>query len=529
MFADTGISDELFEKIVAFIDREAGRDAPLTADDEAMVRNLLLNDADIRQLAEGLRTTNADLDGLLDDVGAVEVPAGLVSLIRGHASNDVLIAGQAVKTTADDEREAAIVDFRQPLATGFGYGGLAAAACLALFASLGALLHVYTTYQDDRLRFETTLAEASKTAETSQRDMADASAELERLTALAEQSIDESDLAKRQLTSNSDVIQRLETEQAALQNRYDQLAGENERLSNLADTRSSELAALDQEHGQVMADLSSIRGTLEAERNEISRVRSLLRTQASDLTDELASKQQRLAELSEDLENTLKRSATNDTVLADMRAEQRILQGRIASLQTDQRSLGAERDEAMQRAVAAEQQMNTLQANLAVAENLGQASLRAIASLETDLAASKNWLGQISQYHRVYASTARRHLVEVGADEQEHIEQWLGKMLKRPVPVPDLSAYGVTFQGARLLGINERPVAQLVYLDADNQPLALCIIPNTKDVKDPTLSADQDLNLVDWRDGQHGYAVVGWSDPELLNTLTQAIRPIYDL
>lgn len=35
MFADSGLADELAEKIVAFVDREAGRDAPLTAADEA--------------------------------------------------------------------------------------------------------------------------------------------------------------------------------------------------------------------------------------------------------------------------------------------------------------------------------------------------------------------------------------------------------------------------------------------------------------------------------------------------------------
>ena len=33
MRADMDISDDLFEKIVAFVDREAGRDAPLTDND----------------------------------------------------------------------------------------------------------------------------------------------------------------------------------------------------------------------------------------------------------------------------------------------------------------------------------------------------------------------------------------------------------------------------------------------------------------------------------------------------------------
>ena len=44
MRADNGISEELTEKIFAFVDRGAGRDAPLSSEDEAMVRELLETD-----------------------------------------------------------------------------------------------------------------------------------------------------------------------------------------------------------------------------------------------------------------------------------------------------------------------------------------------------------------------------------------------------------------------------------------------------------------------------------------------------
>ncbi|MGH1480486.1 MAG: hypothetical protein ACRBM6_17445 [Geminicoccales bacterium] len=531
MFADPNFSDDVLEKIVAFIDREAGRDAPLTPEDEAMVRDLLLKDAEAQRLAEDLRTTNAGLDTLLDDVAAVQVPDKLVSLIRSHASNDVLVAMQPATSTEQTVREdeAEIVELRPVVPSGFGYGGLAAAASLLLFASLGALLHVTTTYQDDRARFERILAEASATSDVNQEQLADASAELARLSALSAQSVRESELANERLARRNDLIQRLETGQATLQNRYDQLAGENEQLAALVDERNTELATLTQEQEQVTADLSVIREALAAEQGETKRVRGLLREQSSDLTDELASTQQRLAELSEDLEKTLKQSAADQTALTNTREAQRSLQNRLASLEAEQQNVIAERDDARQQALITEQQVNALQANLAIAESARQAAVREVASLGGELTASKSWLNQIAQYHRVYASTARRHLVEVGADEQEHIEQWLAKMLKRPIPVPDLSAYGVTFQGARLLGINENPVAQLVYLDADDQPLALCIIPSTKEVKALTASANRDLNVIDWRDGQHGFAVVGWSDNQLLTSLAEAIRPLYDL
>ena len=166
---------------------------------------------------------------------------------------------------------------------------------------------------------------------------------------------------------------------------------------------------------------------------------------------------------------------------------------------------------------------------LAVVEAGRQAALRQVVGLEADLAASKSWLGQIAQYHRVYASIARRHLVEVGDDELDHIQEWMTNMIGRDIPVPDLTDFGGTFAGARLLGINEKLVAQLVYLDRNDRPLALCIRPSSGDIKEASASTNRDLNLFDWREGRFAHAVVGWSDPALLNTLAEAIKPVYEL
>ena len=64
MRADNGISDELTEKIFAFVDREAGRDAPLSPEDEAMVRDLLETDPAARALADEFREVEAGLESL---------------------------------------------------------------------------------------------------------------------------------------------------------------------------------------------------------------------------------------------------------------------------------------------------------------------------------------------------------------------------------------------------------------------------------------------------------------------------------
>ncbi|MEN0001760.1 MAG: anti-sigma factor [Pseudomonadota bacterium] len=96
---------------------------------------------------------------------------------------------------------------------------------------------------------------------------------------------------------------------------------------------------------------------------------------------------------------------------------------------------------------------------------------------QTQIAATPSWLTQIADYHRVYASQ-NRHLVEVAADEADHIETWLTNTVGASVAIPDLTAHDLEFQGGRLLVAAGKPVAQLMYRDADGKIVALCLIAN---------------------------------------------------
>ncbi len=93
----------------------------------------------------------------------------------------------------------------------------------------------------------------------------------------------------------------------------------------------------------------------------------------------------------------------------------------------------------------------------------------------TQVAAAPGWLADIADYHRVY-SDQKRHLVEVGADEADHIETWLTATVGADVRIPDLSDHTLTFKGARLLVAAGKPVAQLMYTDGEERVVALCLI-----------------------------------------------------
>ncbi|MEL7460726.1 MAG: anti-sigma factor [Pseudomonadota bacterium] len=125
------------------------------------------------------------------------------------------------------------------------------------------------------------------------------------------------------------------------------------------------------------------------------------------------------------------------------------------------------------------------------------------------VASTPGWLNEIAAYHGVY-ETQVRHLVEVRAEERDHIETWLGNTTGVEFAVPDLSASGLTFQGARLLVAGGAPVAQLVYTDAAGAVFALCLktakAPADKDFTAETVGG---FDMVSWRSGGADYVVVG--------------------
>ena len=553
MLAAAAISDEMIEKLVAFVDREDGRDAPLSVEDEAMIRRMITHDPAASAFVDELRATNAELGSLLDSVADVEVPPHLASMIRCHGSGDVAIAAipqtrdHAPKTKADDGgsgEEADIVSFRQlaaqPRRT---YGPVAAAATIACLISTAALFQLYTTSAADQDLLQSSLTHAKEVADNQAKQLSDARSELKRLSAIANLASIQSQKTVGELITNEDAIQRLEVERAVLEGRYAALEGRYGQLRNLLEGQRAAIGESKATRDKLAAELSNARQTLAAATSDAENLQRTLRAEVDALEAEIEKREQDIAVLSEDLSERDLRVATMTTSLAALRDEQTTLQRQLTSVELDRDRLREERQVAGQAATDAEQRLASLEAEVANAdEQIAPSAIRIdtaetrrleaqqqTARLAADLAASTNWLTQVAQYHRVYASTTRRRLVEVEADEREHIQEWLAETLGREIIVPDLSNQGITFAGARLLGVNEKPVAQLVYLDANEQPLALCIIPMDEEAKKPTLSFNRDLNLVDWRDGNYGYTVVGWSDPDLLTSVTKAVQPLLDL
>ncbi|MEM7722951.1 MAG: anti-sigma factor [Pseudomonadota bacterium] len=128
-------------------------------------------------------------------------------------------------------------------------------------------------------------------------------------------------------------------------------------------------------------------------------------------------------------------------------------------------------------------------------------------SLAPEIADSRSWLDDIADYHAVYAEQVR-HLVEVPAEEAAHIQTWLSATLGVEVVIPDLGAHGLSFEGARLLVAAGRPVAQLVYTDAEGQVVALCQIASAAPQSDFATRTTSPFEMVTWGNAEANFVVI---------------------
>ncbi len=111
--------------------------------------------------------------------------------------------------------------------------------------------------------------------------------------------------------------------------------------------------------------------------------------------------------------------------------------------------------------------------------------------------------------HRVFIPEVR-HPVEVGANEEAHLVQWLSRRLGKPLKAPDLSKAGFKLVGGRLLADQGKPAALFMYENAGGQRITIHAIGG--DGGSPTAFRYREIDgfaAFYWIDAGLSYAVIG--------------------
>lgn len=137
----------------------------------------------------------------------------------------------------------------------------------------------------------------------------------------------------------------------------------------------------------------------------------------------------------------------------------------------------------------------------------------ALAQPAVEAAVANNlWLDNAAGYFKLFVSAGNNALVDIPAtgDTREALQK-ISQSLPQQVRLPDLKPWGLNFHGARLIVVDGRPAAQLVYT-TDNKaigPLALIVGSSNQPDMPPTFDHRQDVNLIYWRHQGRAYALVG--------------------
>ena len=129
-------------------------------------------------------------------------------------------------------------------------------------------------------------------------------------------------------------------------------------------------------------------------------------------------------------------------------------------------------------------------------------------------AAQRIWLDNAAASYKLAVNAGDGMLVDVPAsnDPREALQR-----ISQTVPqvrLPDLKPWGLILRGARLVVVDGRPAAQLVYVADDKALGAVTLVISASKQPDlsPTIERRQDINLLYWRNQGRAYALVGQAD-----------------
>jgi anti-sigma factor RsiW len=128
----------------------------------------------------------------------------------------------------------------------------------------------------------------------------------------------------------------------------------------------------------------------------------------------------------------------------------------------------------------------------------------------------------------IYTSEVR-HPVEVRADEKDHLVTWLGKRLGHKLAAPDLADLGFSLVGGRLVPVNGKAGALLMYEDATGKRLTIMVGQSEENaVTSFRFAANGPVETFYWIDDKLSYAVTGEIPRDMLRRVADTCYQQFD-
>lgn len=122
--------------------------------------------------------------------------------------------------------------------------------------------------------------------------------------------------------------------------------------------------------------------------------------------------------------------------------------------------------------------------------------------------ANGSWRGSVAQYMALYTEQTLEGLDTSVATQAPQLAR-VGEQLGITLTPTRISLPGADLRRAQVLRYDADLIAQLVYLDQQYGPLALCFVRSAAAVQAPAEEVRNGLNVLYWNDGQHAWMLAG--------------------
>ncbi|WP_434051637.1 MAG: hypothetical protein RDA78_20445 [Roseibium sp.] len=139
-----------------------------------------------------------------------------------------------------------------------------------------------------------------------------------------------------------------------------------------------------------------------------------------------------------------------------------------------------------------------------------------------------DWRGRVAQYQSLYVADTVR-LTIASADVLERQLEVASKKLGRPLEQAPLDAPSLLrLARVQVLGLDDAPLIQIVYQDAEGTPFALCVTTAGPrgEASDPSSEMLHGLATTAWEDGSFRYIFVGGDDLEKTGAVASQLKSV---
>ncbi|MBA8881256.1 anti-sigma factor family protein [Phyllobacterium myrsinacearum] len=136
-----------------------------------------------------------------------------------------------------------------------------------------------------------------------------------------------------------------------------------------------------------------------------------------------------------------------------------------------------------------------------------------------------DWRSVVAQYMSLYTSdTLGRGPVDVAAQTQQLRD--VGAKLGLSLTPERVQLPGATLKRAQMLAYDGNALGQITYLDAMQQPMALCIVQSSKGAKAPDSEHRHGMNVVYWSNDTHAFMLIGHESLDDIKAMSDRLRQV---